>query len=465
MATHGQAVNARHDERVTMRKVTNVRVQGLFGHVDHSLGFRSNDPTILTGPNGVGKTQVLRLMRAAVALDVSALSVIPFATLDLSFADGQRLEIEREEVDEDVLLRFQGFPRFGPPGDQIQVAASEADQFRDEIPDHIQELPDGRWYDGRTSRIHTRTSLRRMFGVNIDSEFAPFERSPEIQRAVADIHVVLIDTQRLDRESHSRRDNAPVLTRMANPRSEAPITEYISQIRVQVVDARRESVAQTQSADLSFALRALANASARVRESDLRARYQRIVERYEDLLLNSLAVGEAPPPFPSNTTPTIRRILSIFFDDWEARLRPLLPVNDKLQTLRRILDQKFAITGKSTVMTSQGSLGFTSGSEPLDVGLLSSGEQHLVALYTLLLFAAKENSLILIDEPELSMHAAWKHAFLSDISDVARLISSQIVMATHSSAIVNGNWHLTTELYPQISTNDTERSIPEGEDG
>jgi len=80
------------------------------------------------------------------------------------------------------------------------------------------------------------------------------------------------------------------------------------------------------------------------------------------------------------------------------------------------------------------------------VSKLSSGEQHLVALFAMLLFSAGPASIVLIDEPEISLHAAWKHSFLDDISEVARLADLQVLLATHSSGIINGRWDLTEEL-------------------
>ena len=98
-------------------------------------------------------------------------------------------------------------------------------------------------------------------------------------------------------------------------------------------------------------------------------------------------------------------------------------------------------------MSPRGSMGFrTFDNRPIRVASLSSGEQHLVALFTMLLFSASAGSVVLIDEPEISFHAAWKHAFLDDISSVARLMDLQILIATHSSAIINGRWDHTEEL-------------------
>jgi predicted ATP-binding protein involved in virulence len=121
-------------------------------------------------------------------------------------------------------------------------------------------------------------------------------------------------------------------------------------------------------------------------------------------------------------------------------------MNEKIKTLRSILDSKLMPSGKYTRMSQEGKLEFRDPRGEISVASLSSGEQHLVALFTMLLFSADQGSVVLIDEPEISLHAAWKHAFLADISLVAKLSGLQIVLATHSTAIINGRWDLTEEL-------------------
>lgn len=427
-----------------MRRLTRVSVGGLFGYVTHDIHLRVDSPTIMTGPNGVGKTHVLRLVRNLLALDVRDLSELPFESCTLEFSDKKRLAVAKDLEGEVVLLRFtayQGRKKLG----SADVRIDELDDAEAELPPYVRQRADGRWYDARENRPISNAMMERRYGITSFTDRSPFEKGSPVLDCVAGIAPILIDTKRLDNQPARRTDMSA--RTLLGPTT--PIAQYIGAIRSQVVDARRESVAQTQSADLSFALRALAAAGSAVNKDDLRDRYSGIVEKYEDLTQNRLALGEAPPDFPEHVTPTVRRILDIFLDDWEARLEPLLPLNDKLKVLRRILDEKFAVTGKRTIMSAQGSLGFVGhGGSRVGVGSLSSGEQHLVALFTLLLFSARPESLVLIDEPELSMHAAWKHAFLRDISEVAALASLQVVLATHSSAIVHGNWEMTEELSP-----------------
>ena len=78
--------------------------------------------------------------------------------------------------------------------------------------------------------------------------------------------------------------------------------------------------------------------------------------------------------------------------------------------------------------------------------MLSSGEQHdLVLLYDLL-FGIAKNSLIMVDEPELSLHVAWQEEMLSDLQEMASLSDFRVLLATHSPQIIGDRWDLTSEL-------------------
>ncbi|HEU5269918.1 MAG TPA: AAA family ATPase [Jatrophihabitans sp.] len=444
-----------------MNRVASVQLHGLFGYVDHSIKFRSNAPTILTGPNGVGKTHLFILLRAALRLDIRALMKVQFASLTVNFTDHSELRLQRykkEDSDEQVLL-VQSFSRGIRIGEPIEVDPSSTDSEDSQLPPHIEELPDGRWFDSRLGHIVSRAQIERRYGRRqLDKQNPIFSSNRFLQNMLKGVTPILIDTKRLDSPSTARMDTAwrserrPLPSTLPSRIAASRIEEYTDQIRLQIAEARRDSVAATQSADLSFAIRALAAANDRVDENDLREKYRRIINQFEELSSNALTTSEEPPDFPPRTTPTIRRILNVFLDDWEKRLKPLLPINKKVATLRRILDEKFAITGKTTRVTSDGRLIIQSINGPVRVSSLSSGEQHLIALFALLLFAAEEGSVVLIDEPELSMHAAWKHAFIADIMEVSDIARLQVVMATHSSAIINGRWDLVEELTVPVSS-------------
>lgn len=434
-------------------KLQSIRVEKLFGYMDHELNLRADEPTIVLAPNGAGKTHMLRLTAALLALDATTLLGTTYSTFELVFSDRRALSVNRFVLDKlhgQAVIELQAWRRGMKVGEPLSVSALDVGDLSDLLPPEIQRVGSNRWRNERLGRYLTTEEIEARYNVRVDPLIREVPNHPEIAALCGGPKPVFIDTWRLDSRADSSGLPGEWSRGSSNPRrsvAASRIRLYTERLRTEITEARRASIQATQSADLSFAARALAGAKLTVKEEALHERYNRSAEKYEALARNGLAVGEEPIPYPDETTPTVRRILSLFLDDWEKRLEPLVPVNEKLQTLREILDNKLAPSGKRTAISARGELEFYSFSgKRLPVARLSSGEQHLVALFTLLLFAAQPGSLVLIDEPEISLHAAWKHAFLEDITRVAGLGDLQVVLATHSAGIVNGRWDLAEEL-------------------
>ena len=66
-----------------------------------------------------------------------------------------------------------------------------------------------------------------------------------------------------------------------------------------------------------------------------------------------------------------------------------------------------------------------------------------------LLFSVEEGALVLIDEPEISLHVSWQLNFVSDVERIARLGNFQFVVATHSPQIINTWWSSAKQLGPE----------------
>jgi len=77
---------------------------------------------------------------------------------------------------------------------------------------------------------------------------------------------------------------------------------------------------------------------------------------------------------------------------------------------------------------------------------LSSGEQHEVILNYELIFKTENNSVILIDEPEISLHILWQKKFINNLLEIAKENSLNIIVATHSPDIVNNHRNLVCVL-------------------
>ena len=115
-----------------------------------------------------------------------------------------------------------------------------------------------------------------------------------------------------------------------------------------------------------------------------------------------------------------------------------------MNLFRRILN-KFAF--KNVQINKSSGIEFVADDgTPLKPKQLSSGEQHEVVLLYELLFRVRPGSLILIDEPELSLHVAWQEQFLDDLMQITAVSNFDVLLATHSPQIINNRWDLTVPL-------------------
>jgi len=321
------------------------------------------------------------------------------------------------------------------------------------LPEYIVQVDHNLWEDLRDGELLEIDDLNVRFPArrHVDTESGPWQLSraqademQEIREAIGPLAApTLIETKRLDVRSTGQRRRSP---NRLDSRQER-IHDYVNQIQEQVQAARAEYSRIAQSADSQFASRALEKSN----ESppalpDLRAQFTELATLHRELLTTGL-VAESPgvEMRSGSLTKAERRILAVFLADWQRKLAPLLPVNEKLQMLQQIVGEKLKSkhlrldqSARLKIETLEG------GAIPVDQ--LSSGEQHLLALFAMLLFSASQSSVVLIDEPEISLHAEWKHAFLDDIRRVAGTADLHFVLATHSTAIINGQWYLVEEL-------------------
>jgi Predicted ATP-binding protein involved in virulence len=105
------------------------------------------------------------------------------------------------------------------------------------------------------------------------------------------------------------------------------------------------------------------------------------------------------------------------------------------------------LIGKNAYVNEIGTIGieFDDGTA-LPLNKLSSGEKQLMIIFYNLLFHALPGSLVVIDEPEISLHISWQQKMGSILMDVARLRDLQMIVATHSPQIVHDKWDMANEL-------------------
>ena len=77
---------------------------------------------------------------------------------------------------------------------------------------------------------------------------------------------------------------------------------------------------------------------------------------------------------------------------------------------------------------------------------LSSGEKHILIIFYRILFQTQPGSLVIIDEPEISIHVSWQQKMGHTLLDLCDLRNLQMLVATHSPQIIHDMWDRANEL-------------------
>lgn len=145
-------------------------------------------------------------------------------------------------------------------------------------------------------------------------------------------------------------------------------------------------------------------------------------------------------------------VLKLYIDDSHKKLEPYEDLLQKIVLFKKIINKRFkhktleVIRDKGLFFRSTVVRNNKGEFDEILHSKLSSGEQHELILFYKLIFNSQPNDLILIDEPELSLHISWQNKFINDLKDVTSINDVSIVIATHSPDIIDSNWELKVEL-------------------
>ena len=113
-------------------------------------------------------------------------------------------------------------------------------------------------------------------------------------------------------------------------------------------------------------------------------------------------------------------------------------INEQKNLFIRLINECFAETGK-VLSNDSTKLVFLKdkaiGIYPKD---LSSGEKQLLIILLTVLLERGEEYILMLDEPEISMHISWQYKLIDMILQLNPNV--QIILTTHSPMIFSDDW-------------------------
>jgi predicted ATP-binding protein involved in virulence len=161
--------------------------------------------------------------------------------------------------------------------------------------------------------------------------------------------------------------------------------------------------------------------------------------------LGILAPADVIRSIPDEIDATTLSTLSIYVKDTERKLAVFDDLAARIDALTELVNKRFQFK-HFFVRRERGFVFKTDHGADVPVAGLSSGEQHVLVMLYELLFRTRPDTLVLIDEPEISLHLAWQQQFLDDIEKIVAISRVDVLIATHSADIIDRHWDWTVSL-------------------
>jgi predicted ATPase len=414
-----------HSSQALLR-VRKVVVEGLFGLYNHTIDLNYHERvTIIHGPNGVGKTKILQLLASLLGGDLVELTDVPFDRFAVYLDDDSRLEVTPTEDQS----------KYSQPGVCVALV-SETERHEHSV------FKPSRAITTVLSQFETIKYYVEYFDTSADR---PADRPipqpkktlyPEwLKNTRNRVKVHFIETQRLLRQ-HAKQ--APVLT----------VQEYSADLLRRIEETLAAYAGKSQLLDQSFPQRLLQQSQAGASIAELKTRMAELDEIRQ--LYASLGLLDDLPQHPfdlrmlDSLDTNQAAVLTLYVGDTEAKLGVLKDLATRIRLLLDNINEKFI--NKQIHVDQREGLVAKAGNQELRLSDLSSGEQHEIVILYDLLFNIRPNTLVLIDEPELSLHVVWQKHFLPDLLEIAQTAGLDVLVATHSPFIIGEREDLLVDL-------------------
>lgn len=444
-------------------KLLEFSIDDLYGLYNHKIRFNHGENiSILHGPNGVGKTALLRSVKSLFSADFDTLSKVPFRRINVFLDSGYRVLVVRLSISSSDLAA-----RDIDPKAKIEVSIFHGEKT---LAKHVfVSVSPRRVRDKYEYYLRNLAMKNADFPNELDNDFELLDRSqrygadhiiPESVQArnkkrpgarfirdfLNGFSVHFVETNRLYRHSPDVKGGN---VNGASSQMVLTVQECAKDLVVRIGSAMKNYGAKSQLLDQSFPQRFISESLRSMGVDEIKEKLIHIGSKLKALRSIGILDVDSVQAFDIESLDFVDEnkieVMSLYVLDSESKLEVFDGLLSRIQLLLGSMDSKFR---NKRVFLSKGRGFFVkldSGDElPLDA--LSSGEQHELVLMYELLFKVPAGTLVLIDEPELSLHVSWQKAFLPELISIAKAAEFTAVVATHSPFIVGDRYDLMTAL-------------------
>ncbi len=396
-----------------------LEIEELYYTFSYKINF-DKDPNlyVLTGLNGYGKTTILRILASlSKSDDLYYFYTIPFKRILVVFDNGIKLIISKIknsslDNDDDIATNEKQTTVFKLSRGKRLISKFEIDRKSFEGSEYYQnslnkqndQESDYRYIFFDTSKPKKKNEIIERFSMNLSI-----------------LNTTFISSQRLYREDNKGKSHY-VIHDMNQSMSRFLKRAYFDYLSTsQELDSHQIDLLLNDDVNI-------------ISEKEFTEKADNIQQLVKELRSYNLLPAMTVRPYNKDKP----LISSVYLNTLEQKLHVYDDIRRRLRLFFNLLNEKKFVNKSFVVSRESGfQVHLNKGGILDDLNNLSSGEQNEIYLLFKLIFEVPSKSLLLIDEPELSLHVAWQLQFIKDIKEIAKIRDIQIIIATHSPEIVS----------------------------
>lgn len=409
-------------------KIKKIRVSKLFNYLDYEIDLRK-DVSIILAPNGFGKTTIFNFVNFLLNPQIidydKYIKGVPFESFEIELEDRKTLS-------------------FKPQGDEGEYVF-RISTLKDS---EIVRLPYG---DEDDDRAYSDDTTKRIEGIRKMVEM--------LKSASIYSDVFFIKTNRAFESPVSKSTyDSPLpgdsygLSRLRETSSEEKVDPILScnddlynfinlcKKEYQIITERVKNSLPEKFLQMSGPLFPAEQSKQEWNQYKNRlnelSQYGLIDAGNVSVFVNSLSESEY-----NNDNNGKGAFLSLYVAEYKKTLEPFEELYRKMKTFREIINERNFGTKKRIkhIEYCPGGIEYFNGEQRIKLESLSSGERNDFIMFFDMIFRTKNGSIILIDEPEISLHINWQEKYVDNVLKALEGKGCQIIISTHSPDIISNH--------------------------
>lgn len=440
-------------------KIKGISISRLHGHINYDLDF-NDDITFLYGDNGCGKTTILNIITYIITGRIYELFQYEFDEIVLKYVSSKTNKADTISVThfDEVNLKvvFENKSQLIEPGPYEYIDRSSGEQEDIErfyISEYSLLSEIKNTFNYIYLPLNRNGNIIADYSINMrNRRIAQSRLASQKHRFFNAMDLTLADVEFLVKNAYNKVNF--VLNQINEKFSDDILRSFLDVENMsnfhQIIDymnrLEEDEIKHIQS-DYTAVLKTIGKW-----DNETEAKINLFFNSLSNDILKSKGLPNGGVPaellFKLSELTKITNIITNAEKTEQKRKRTKQPIEMFVSTVNLFIFSN--ARRKEIFVDSDGNIRLKASNQKIDIYHLSSGEKQIVTFFAYLIFGLEttNQSIFIVDEPELSLHLNWQRKFVDAIMSINQNV--QLIFATHAPEMIGKHRDKAIKLIPKF---------------